>query len=102
MVGRMKSAHARFQACVEVGREHGLGRIEVANLPMAAMTATWCGVVEPANATALEAIEAAGQDGHGPAAMIDHPVVFLCRRWSGEERAGRRHSEAGQMGRDAG
>src|SRR3546814_3258113 len=34
MVGRMKSAHARFQACVEVGREHGLGRIEVAHLPM--------------------------------------------------------------------
>src|SRR3546814_10418466 len=86
---------ARFQACVEVGREHGLGRIEVANLPMAAMTATWCGDVERANATALEAIEAARQVGHGRAEMIAHHVVFLCRRSSGDEREARRHAEAG-------
>jgi hypothetical protein len=36
--GPMITAHGCFHRCVELCRKHGLGRIEVVNLPMAAFT----------------------------------------------------------------
>lgn len=94
MVGRMNSAHRHFQACVEVSRTHGLGRIEVANLPMVSITAMWCGEIERENATALEAIQAAREVGHSRAEMIAHHAAFFCKRSSNELLAARRHAEA--------
>jgi tetratricopeptide (TPR) repeat protein len=47
--GRMLSSHARFKACVELAREHGLGRIEVANMSMMAFTHLFSGDVASLN-----------------------------------------------------
>jgi tetratricopeptide (TPR) repeat protein len=41
--GRMVSAHGYFRRCVALAREHGLGRIEVANLGAAGLTRLYLG-----------------------------------------------------------
>ena len=43
MRGRMISAHEGFRRCIELARQQGLGRIEVANWPMAAITRWYTG-----------------------------------------------------------
>ena len=45
--GRMLSAGRHFRACIELCRQHGFGRIEVASLPMAALTRILCRRVRP-------------------------------------------------------
>ena len=38
--GRVRTAYDRFRGCVDLCRRHGLGQVEVANLPMVG----WCGI----------------------------------------------------------
>lgn len=53
--GRMRTAYDSFRRCVDLCRQHGLGQIEVANLPMVG----WSGIYLDALDRALEIAQAA-------------------------------------------
>ena len=76
--GRMLTAYRHFRACVELCRRHGFGRIEVANRPMAAITAIYTCDLAGAWAEGLEALAAADRVGHQRAAIIACHGVFFC------------------------
>jgi class 3 adenylate cyclase/tetratricopeptide (TPR) repeat protein len=67
--GRMITARDYFSRCIELSREHGFGRIEVANLPMAAITRWYCNELQASLDDALAALEAARRVGHRRAEM---------------------------------
>jgi class 3 adenylate cyclase/tetratricopeptide (TPR) repeat protein len=56
--GRMVSAHDRFRRCVELCRQHGLGRIEVSNIGAAALTRLYLNDVRGAADELLTALDA--------------------------------------------
>jgi tetratricopeptide (TPR) repeat protein len=64
MRGRMISAHARLSECVELCRQHGLGRIEVANLAQIGHTMVYFRPQREALERALAAAQAAARVGH--------------------------------------
>jgi class 3 adenylate cyclase/tetratricopeptide (TPR) repeat protein len=68
--GRMRSAHDRFQACIDLCRAHGFGRIEVANLSMLGLTRCYLGDLEGTSKISLAAWEAAARVGHHRAEMV--------------------------------
>lgn len=76
--GRMLSSHARFKACVELAREHGLGRIEVANMNMKAYTHLFSGDVRETLKLANAAVAAAMKVGHQRAEVIARESAFEC------------------------
>ncbi|MFM9842879.1 MAG: adenylate/guanylate cyclase domain-containing protein [Dongiaceae bacterium] len=76
--GRMLSSHARFKACVELARKHGLGRIEVANLNMKAYTHLFSGDVRATLTLANAAVAAAMKVGHQRAEVIAREAAFEC------------------------
>ena len=94
MRGRMLSARDHFRRCVELSRQHGFGRIEVANWPMLAFTLWFADGASGALSEALAAIEAGA--GRTPARR-DHRAthrLFLSARaertngaWGHVERA---------------
>jgi class 3 adenylate cyclase/tetratricopeptide (TPR) repeat protein len=63
-LGRMASANEYFRRCVELSREHGFGRIEVANFPMVAHTLLYIEGPKASMETCSEAIEGAARVGH--------------------------------------
>lgn len=89
--GLYRTACQRFTECVEISRANGLGRIEVANQPMIAITAHWCGDSQRALDVALESIEAARRVGHSRAEMIAHHGAFLCLRARADFERAREH-----------
>jgi class 3 adenylate cyclase/tetratricopeptide (TPR) repeat protein len=91
--GRYHSACERFTECVEVSRAHGLGRIEVANQSMIAVTAVWCGDTQHALDVALESIDAAQRVGHDRAALVAHDITFACYRALGKNVLARQHMD---------
>jgi class 3 adenylate cyclase len=86
--GRMLSAGRHFRACIELCRQHGFGRIEVATLPMAAVTALYAGEYERALHEATAAVEDASRVGHQRAEMIASHSVFMCQAERGDFAAG--------------
>jgi class 3 adenylate cyclase/tetratricopeptide (TPR) repeat protein len=58
-LGRYRTAHEHFGACVEMARTLGLGRVEVANLPMLAITRFLTRSLPDALAVSEEAVAAA-------------------------------------------
>ena len=93
MRGRMISAHEGFRRCIELARQQGLGRIEVANWPMAAITRWYAGDAAGALDAALAAIAAAAKVGHQRAEMIGHHAAYFCRREMLELEAAADHVE---------
>ena len=91
--GRMLSAGRHFRACIELCRQHGFGRIEVASLPMAALTALYAGEYERALDEGTAAIEAARRVGHRRAEMIASHNVFQCQAERADWVAARAHAE---------
>jgi predicted ATPase/class 3 adenylate cyclase len=79
MRGRMRTVGQRFKGCVRIARDHGLGRIAVANQPMLAVTRWYCGETAGALADALEAIDAAAKVAHRRAEAVSHHVAYVCR-----------------------
>jgi tetratricopeptide (TPR) repeat protein len=67
--GRMISAHDRLRRCVELSRQHGLGRIEVANLAQSAHTRLYFRPQQDALEHALAAAAAAAKVGHNRAEL---------------------------------
>jgi class 3 adenylate cyclase/tetratricopeptide (TPR) repeat protein len=80
MRGRMISAHRAFSRCIELCQRHGFGRIEVANLPMRAITAWFAGETNVALETALTSISAAEKVGHLRALAVAHHAAWHCLR----------------------
>ncbi len=68
--GRMRTANGHFQQCIALAREHGFGRIEVANLCMLALTRCYLGEVQDGLEDTLAAVEAAARVNHHRAEMI--------------------------------
>ncbi len=61
--GRMITAHRHFSDCVQLCREQGFGRIEVANLSMAGWTLHYANELRAALDTVLAAVESSTQVG---------------------------------------
>jgi class 3 adenylate cyclase/tetratricopeptide (TPR) repeat protein len=91
--GRMLTAGRHFRACIELCRQHGFGRIEVASLPMAAVTALYAGEYERALDEASGAVEAALRVGHQRAEMIARHIVFMCQAERADFIAARSNAE---------
>ncbi|MGF6300879.1 MULTISPECIES: ATP-binding protein [Paraburkholderia] len=78
MRGRMISAHDAFSRCIELCQRHGFGRIEVANLPMRAITTWFAGEAKAGLDAALASVTAAEKAGHVRAAAVAHHAVWHC------------------------
>jgi len=74
--GRMLSAHRHFSECVALSRKHGLGRVEVAHLPMAGITRSFAGDVRGSFEDCLVAIEMARRIGDHRAELNAHSCLF--------------------------
>jgi class 3 adenylate cyclase/tetratricopeptide (TPR) repeat protein len=75
--GRMVTAHKYFRRCVELCREHGYGRVEVANLPMVAHTLQFSAGPKSSLPQSLEAVEAARRVGHHRAELNAQLGVYF-------------------------
>ena len=73
--GRMLTARRYFDQCVAVSRQHGFGRIEVANLNMAALTRQYANELPTAAEDALTAAEAAVRVGHQRAELLARNIA---------------------------
>ena len=80
MRGRMVSAHRAFAACISLSRLHGFGRIEVANLPMLAITAWFAGEGRQALDIACKGVVSAQRVGHRRALAVAHHCAYHCWR----------------------
>ncbi|MCG7403967.1 MULTISPECIES: adenylate/guanylate cyclase domain-containing protein [Caballeronia] len=78
MRGRMISANDAFSRCIELCRRHGFGRIEVANLPMHAITAWFAGAANAGLDAALASVAAAEKVGQLRALAVAHHAAFHC------------------------
>jgi tetratricopeptide (TPR) repeat protein len=94
-LGRMASAYQAFGSCCGLAREHGLGRIEAANLPMLAWGSLFALELPRAVVEADAAIEFASRVGHHRAAMVAHHAAWLAALVGG------RVAEAEARGREA-
>jgi class 3 adenylate cyclase/tetratricopeptide (TPR) repeat protein len=90
--GRMLTAAERFDACVALCHEHGFGRIEVANRPMAAITRIYALKLADAAAGAQAAIEASTRVGHKRSLVIGRHTAFLCALLSADHAAAADHA----------
>ena len=89
--GRMRTAHDHFRRCVELSREHGFGRIEVANLSMVAHAQAYLNDFSAAMKNSLLAVELAARVGHQRAEIIAHNAVINIIRITGEIQTARAH-----------
>ncbi|TDY27071.1 SAM (Sterile alpha motif) domain-containing protein [Paraburkholderia sp. BL6665CI2N2] len=78
MRGRMISAHDAFSLCIELCQRHGFGRIEVANLPMRAITTWFAGKASTGLDAALASVAAAEKVGHLRALAVSHHAAWHC------------------------
>jgi tetratricopeptide (TPR) repeat protein len=76
--GQMRTANGHFQQCVALAREHGFGRIEVANLSMRGVTRYYLGELESSLEDILASAEAAARVNHNRAEMIACLCVHYC------------------------
>src|SRR5690606_27087364 len=91
--GRMAEAHEHFRRCVELARQHGLQRIEAANLAMVAITVT-SEEIRPILQGSIAALEAALRVGHRRAAMTARSEICFCLFELGELEEAHRHIDA--------
>ncbi len=91
--GRLLTSGCRFQDCIEVCRRHGLGRIEVASLSMAAISRVYDNDLDGGLAMALEAVAAATRVGHQRALIIGCHGVHFFAMAKGEVALAREHAE---------
>ena len=62
--GRMRTAYDSFRRCVDLCRQHGLGQVEVANLPMVGWSGIYLDALERALETAQAAADTARKGSH--------------------------------------
>jgi class 3 adenylate cyclase/tetratricopeptide (TPR) repeat protein len=93
--GRMRSANVRFRKCVELARATGNGRIEVANLPMVAVTELHLARTGAASKIARDAVELASTAAQPRAEMIARTIALWVEGLvRGDRDTAERHAEA--------
>jgi tetratricopeptide (TPR) repeat protein len=91
--GRMQTAFRYFSECVALSREHGFGRIEVANRSMQGFSRIYLNDPRQARDDAIAAARAAGLIGQPRAQLLCETLgVFACHEL-GDEPAARLHLE---------
>jgi tetratricopeptide (TPR) repeat protein len=96
--GRMLTAHQHFNLCVALSRQHGFGRIEVANLNMAALTRQYANELPAAVGDALAAAEMAERVGHQRAELLARNIAaFALYDMAELQRARDQLLEAGKL-----
>ena len=88
----MLSAYDAFSRCVKLARQEGFGRIEVANLPMWAITALSKGEWREADDCNREAIKLAERAGARRALMIAHHCSYFRKFEADEITIAREHA----------
>ena len=83
-LGRFRTSHEYFTRCVDLARELGLGRVELANLPMVGFALCTMGEFEKARAVAEQARKAASAAHQARAEIIACHLAmftdFMCGR----------------------
>jgi len=92
MRGHMLSAHRYFESCIDLAHRHGLGRIGVANQPMAAITRWFAGETREALGQARDAIDQAKRIGHKRAELLAHNAAYICLHGLAEFAAAADHA----------
>jgi len=90
------SAHEHFRSCVALAREHGLGRIQVANGAMVPITQLVCGPIAGAYEDALANIEAARNVGHARSEIISQHAAYFAQLYVGKLDAALAHIREAQ------
>ncbi|MEM5329349.1 adenylate/guanylate cyclase domain-containing protein [Paraburkholderia sp. JHI2823] len=91
--GRMRTAFRHFSDCVALSREHGFGRIEVANLSMRGFSRIYLNDAREAREDAIAAVRAAELIGQPRAQLLGETLgVFVCYEL-GDMEAARVHLE---------
>jgi class 3 adenylate cyclase/predicted ATPase len=93
--GRMITAHGHFDRCIELCREHGLARIEVANLQMSGATLLYQNRLIEAVTQARKAAEAAAKVGNQRAQIVARIVCSYVAWEMGRWDEAREQSERG-------
>jgi class 3 adenylate cyclase/tetratricopeptide (TPR) repeat protein len=75
--GRMRSACEYFTRCVDLSRQHGFGRIEVANRSMIGFSRLYLDEAAEALADGLAAVEAAARVGHVRAELLGETMCVM-------------------------
>lgn len=75
--GRLLTAGGYFAQCVALAGQHGLGRIEVANRSMAALTRLFTCDVDGALQSARDAVAMASRVGHQRAEMVASEIAHM-------------------------
>ncbi|HEX7436761.1 MAG TPA: adenylate/guanylate cyclase domain-containing protein, partial [Caldimonas sp.] len=76
--GRMRSANQQFRECVALAREHGFGKLEVANLSMVGWSGMHLSEVGTSIAVGHEAIALAMRASQPRAELMARPLVAWC------------------------
>ena len=81
--GKMRSAFEHFSRCVALSREHGFGRIEVANCSMVGFCRIYLNEPRQARDDANAAVRAAALVGQPRAELLAENlnIIFLLRAW---------------------
>jgi tetratricopeptide (TPR) repeat protein len=101
--GRMRTAFGHFHRCCELSREHGLGRIEVANRSMVGFSRMYLNEPCEALEDGLEAVQATARVGHQRAEMLAETLCVQVHLETGaldraEEHLGRMFGLARRLG----
>ncbi len=94
--GRMITSHDYFRRCVELCREHGFGRIEVANLSMFGFSRYFFDTLQSSVDDGLAAIEAARKVGHRRAELLGQVLCVYALVELGELDRAEVHSAEAQ------
>jgi tetratricopeptide (TPR) repeat protein len=92
----MITAYDHFRQCIELCREHGFGRIEVANIYMLGFTRIYHDTIQNALNDGRAAVEAARKVGHHRAEMLGQVMCVYALVELGELDRARAHSEKAQ------
>jgi class 3 adenylate cyclase/tetratricopeptide (TPR) repeat protein len=93
--GRMRTAYESFRSCVDLCRENGLGRVEVANRSQMANSFVYLGAMDRALTVSREAVEAAARVGHHRAEMNALSGICHVAVETGESELLSTHAERG-------
>ena len=94
--GRMITSHDYFRRCIELCREHGFGRIEVANISMLGYSRFFFDTIQSGLEDGLAAIEAARKVGHSRAELLGHMMCVYALTELGELDRAKAHSKEAQ------
>ena len=89
--GRMRTAFGHFRRCVELSRQHGFGRIEVANLSMVGFSRHYLNQLGEALEDGLAAAELAGRVGHPRAELLGESMASIVLYDMAKFEPARRH-----------